>query len=259
MVAELVTVLDDSIVIREANQRYSDTDAYQATLVARYRKYAWWYAPLNGDQWPEDAGLRPGKIHMTINIIKPAVDVESRLQAKLPRVSLVPINQSPAERARAELTEKLMLSYLEASDWESWMQTLCRVKAIYGKGILKVSYDAADKRPAVTVVENPANLRIGWGASDFSEMDWALYEYKLSPTQIMRRWPHLTVSTTPGQPTIVMQKGSATHADPLNQRTTPEPLANYQPSTYEGSQVLVWDYWYRKGDEVYNCIIVGRS
>jgi hypothetical protein len=257
--SELANLLDEAEVMTQANQRYTDTESYQARLISLYRKMSFWYAPPGFDQWPEDAMRRPGKLHITENIVKPAVDVEARLQAKLPRLSLVPTDLSQPERARAEVTEKMMLAYLEATGWETWMQTLCRTKAIFGKGVLKVMWNSDDKRPDVRVVENPANLRIGWGSSDFSDMDWALYEYKLSPTQVMRRWPDLKVMPAPGnQPLVVLPKRSGTHDDPLGQKLATDPATNYTPSDYENKQVLIWDYWYLKEKQVCNAIIVQR-
>jgi hypothetical protein len=259
MVVALADLFERTSILAEAEQRYADTESYQAQLVNRYRNYQFWYAPPNFDQWPEDMAKRPGKLHITSNIVKPAVDIEARLQAKLPRISLVPSDLSQPERARAEMTEKLMLSYLEATGWDIWLQTLCRVKGINGKGILKPFWNKKQRRPDVTVIENPANLRIGWGSSDFTDMDWALYEYKLSPIQVMRRWPGLTVAPTPGnEPLAILPRGGGNHGDPLNQRLTSEPLPNYMPSDYENKQVLIWDYWYRKGEMVCNAIIVQR-
>ena len=62
------------------------------------------------------------------------------------------------ERADDEIEPALgeQLAYLEASGWELWMQTLCRAKAIYGKGVLKVFWNNEDRRPDVKVVENLA-------------------------------------------------------------------------------------------------------
>jgi hypothetical protein len=261
MAAELDTFLSDAEVLTQAKSRYTETESYQAVLVSKYQTFQYWYAPPGFDQWPADGKKRPGKIHITTNILKMAVDVEARLQAKLPRVTLVSDDLGDRERARSQLTEKMMLAYLEATDWEVWMQTLCRAKAIYGKGVLKVFWNKEDRRPDVRVVENPANLRIGWGASDFSEMDWALYEYKLSPLQAMRRWPNIQILPPTGRSRdlVILPARTATHADPLAQRTATEAQSNYQPSDYENHQVLIWDYWYRKGDDICNAIIVGRS
>jgi hypothetical protein len=256
--ADIPGYFEEASAVVEANERYTATESYQTGLIAKFRKYHHWYAPANDDHWPEDAARRPGKLHITTNIVKRAVNIEARLQAKLPRLVLVPSDLSEEERARAELAEKLMVEYLEASEWKDWMHTLCRTKSIYGKGILKVSWDKEDRRPDVMVVENPGNLRIGWGSSDFRVMDWALYEYSLSPQEIMRRWPDVMVVPSPGdEPLVIMPKQIGSHDDPLAQnRTTPDPTLNYSPSDYEKKQVKVWDYWYKRGKDVYNCVLL---
>lgn len=263
MAAELKAVLEDATVIAEANRRYGELEGYQSRLVRNYQRYHFFYAPPGDSQWPEvDPTPRPGKINMTVNIIRAAVDVESRLQAKLPRLILDPLDLSVPERARAEVAEKYMLAALEASGWDLWMTTLCRSKAIYGKGVVKVLWNSEEKRPDCRVVENPANLRIGWGSSDFSVMDWALYEYSLSAAEIMRRWPDILVMPAKGRSgdLTLIQRGTGTHADPLGQkRGTAETIQPYVPSDYENKQILVWDYWYKRGTEVYNCIILRRQ
>src|SRR3990172_3274572 len=232
--ADIPGYFEEASVVVEANERYTATDSYQTVLVAKYQKYHHWYAPQNDDHWPEDAARRPGKLHITTNIVKPVVDIEARLQSKLPRVVLVPSDLSEGERARAELAEKLMVEYLEASGWEGWLHTLCRSRAIYSKGLLKVSWNKEDRRPDVMVIENPANLRIGWGSSDFRVMDWALYEYSLSPQEVMRRWPDVQVVPSPrDEPLGILSKYVGSHDDPLAQdRTTPDPTLNYSPSDY---------------------------
>lgn len=244
-------------MVAEARQRYRETEAYQSVLQSKYRKAHFWYAPPNDDHWPEDAARRPGKIHVTTNVIKPVVDIEARLQAKLPRVVLVPADLSQAERARAELAEKIMVEYLEASGWEYWLHSLTRTRAIYGKGVLHPFWNKKEKRPDVRIIENPGNLRLGWGASDFSVLDWAIYEYSLSPQEVMRRWDVLVLPTPGGEPLNIIPRQIGSHDDPLAQdKVTPDPTLNFSPSDYEKKQVKVWDYWYKKGDDVYNCVLL---
>jgi len=259
---DLSELVENQSVVTEARLRYSESEAYQSVLRSRYQRWHQWFAPNGDDQWPEDAARRPGKIHITANVIKPIIDVEARLQAKLPRIALQPSNPSLEERARAELVEKLMAGYLDASGWETWLHTLCKTKAIYGKGVLKAFWNKAERRPDVLVLENPANLRIGWGASDFSVMDWALYEYSLSPFEVMRRWPDVEVIPTRGtDPLQILQRAMGSHDDPLGQKLPlgQEPTRNYDPSAYEKKQVRIWDYWYKRGDQVYNCIILQKQ
>ena len=251
--AFLAALEDEAMVTAEAHSRYTETDAYQSMLKSNYSLWHFMYAPPYGDQWPEDRARRPGKIHATLNVIKPAVDINARLQALVPRITLKADGLSDEQRTRAESAEKLMLEWLDMSGWDTWLSTLCRAKGLYGKGVLKVFWNSKGKRPDVRVVENPGNLRIGWGASDFSVMDWALYEYKISPQEAMIRFPGLVIEK--GKDGRHLQvSDTADHYDPLSQKVT---LGNsdlisrpvtYQPSDYEQKQVLVWDYWYKKPD-----------
>ena len=249
MMAEMEAELS---VTAEAHQRYTETESYQAGLRAKYQRFLHYYAPSwNGDQWPEDLARRPGKIHMTANIIQPAVNIDARLQSILPRLSLKADGLDPNQRAKAEASEKLHLEWLELSDWEVWLGTLCRVKSLYGKGAIKVFWNREAKRPDAVVIENPANLRIGWGSSDYRVMDWALYEYTISPQEAMARFPGCVI-TVSGDGKHLKVSVSGDHSDPLTQRP---PLggdalvaqpAPYQPSDYEQKHVKVWDYWYKK-------------
>ena len=267
--AQLDTVLAgleaEALVAAEAHSRYTQTDSYQSVLKNKYYRYHSYYAPVAGDQWPEDLAQRPGKIHITTNLVKPAVDINARLQAILPRVTLKPDGLSEQERAKAEAAEKLVLEWLDLSGWEVWLGTLARVKGIYGKGIIKVFWNSKNKRPDARVIENPANLHVGWGSSDFSVMDWALYEYNVSPLEAMARFPGLMISPAGGGKLNITVAGD--HDDPLSQKVPmgdlsllSRPVA-YQPSDYEQKQVKVWDYWYKKpnGEDftVCNAMFVG--
>ena len=260
--------LADQALLTQAVSRYTQTDSYQARLKSSYTRLYHYYAPLNGDQWPEDAAMRPGKIHMTLNLVKAAVDVDSRLQSILPRIALLSDLSDDESMARAEAAETLLIRFLELSGWESWMSVYCQARSLFGKGVLKPVWNKEDNRPDVVVVENPANLRIGWGSSDYTIKDWALYEYALSPEAAMRRWPNIAI-TNPGKDKPLQVARATDHTDPLAQKLPvgggePNRLMNrpvpYQPSDYEDKQVSVWDYWYKKPDGlVCNSIIVGRS
>lgn len=254
--------LETQAVIQQAKRRYTATDSHHAALLGNYRQWHRLYAPPRGDQWPEDAEQRPGKIHITSNIVKPFVDIDGRLQAKLPRISLIPIDLSDKERARAEMAEKLVQTWLDASDWEWWMQRLTRGKGIYGKGVLFPFWNKEERRPDVLHLEQPHNLRVGWGSNDFTTKDWALYEYTLSRTQVEERWPDVIVTDRdPGDATLplTVTLGGNTHEDPLAQRMTNVSDPMRQPTDYERKHIVVWDYWYRKGGEIYNCILLQRE
>jgi hypothetical protein len=169
----------------------------------------------------------------------------------LPRVTNTPDVMSDEMRARAEAAEKLMLRFLELSGWDVWLTDLTKCKALYGKGILKVFWNKADVRPDVIVVENPANLRIGWGTSDFRVMDWTLYEYSISAAEAVRRYPEIEITPTGSGPRSKLQVArSGKHDDPLGTIDPKLPgltrlPVGYVPSEYENRQLPCWDYWFK--------------
>lgn len=253
----------------EARQRQSETASYQGILANKYRRWHHYYAPLNGDQWPEDRMLRPGMIHITHNIIQPAVDVESRIESRLPRVTLLADNTAdPVERTKAEAAEKLVLRWLEQSSWQTWLNDACKVKSMYGKTVLKPYWNSKAKpgRPDVSVIESPHNLYLGWGSSEYDTIDWALYEYSISPFEAMRKYKNITVSPPSRTNKSLSVVRHADHADPLNQKGAGTSALGQQggsqlpgghvsridfvqPSDYEGKQVRVWDYWCKHLDD----------
>lgn len=226
--------------------RFRSSDSYQNRLMEKVRDLHHYYSPENHDQWPQDAAKRPGKIHVTMNLVKAAVDVDSRLQSIPPRVTIPTATLSPERRGLAEATEAILKMWLEASGWENWLSTLCQTRSLYGKGILKPFWNPTTKQPDVHVVENVAALRLGWGSSDYSIIDWSIYEYSLSPLEIEARWPHVKVESDwrTGPPKFYMY-GGGTNSDPLDQRQNEYWQQRYRElSEYERQQVKVWDYWY---------------
>jgi hypothetical protein len=254
----LLDAVADSVpaVQAQARARWSSGESYQSRVVSKYRKLHHYYNPFDGDHWPEDKSLRPGKIHTTSNLCKMAVDVDARLQSIPPRFTIPVATLGPEQRKRAEGAEALLLQWLDLSGFEVWAHTLCQVKSMYGKGILKPYWDDRLKRGDVSVVENPANLRLGWGSSDYTRIDWALYQYALSHIEVMNRWPGVRIEGQGTQvPHLYLDGGD--HNDPLNQRDDDFRAFYREHSDYERTQVNVWDYWYKKSDDkVCNAILI---
>lgn len=173
----------------DARKRYTQSESYQAWLGGQYQSLHHYFAPPvygwgSGDQWATDRVERPGKIHVTANIIRPIVASSARIESMLPRVTIPSSTLPEPMRKRAEATEQLLMTWLDMSGWDVWLYDLCLSKGIYGKGIFKTFWNKAEKRGDVVVIERPENLRIGWGSNDYSIKDWALYEYKLSKEEI---------------------------------------------------------------------------
>lgn len=254
---DLYKKLDEFELTLKARRHYASTSSYQALLATKYERFHGYYAPLNGDQWPEDKSRRPGLIHITHNIIQPAVDTESRIESLEPKLQNVPPTNDPDTRTRAEAAEGVIRLWLELSGWDIWLGDAAKVKSIYGKVVLKPYWNKRDKRGDVSIIEDLGNLRLGWGSSNYDELDWALYEYTLSPLQAMAKFPELQITGKgSGSRKELNVVRHADHSDPLQQKDNlPAGQAfrrvrsDFQPSDYENEQVKVWDYWCKSVDE----------
>lgn len=255
---DLKRTKDRLAVEATAKTRYSASDPESGAAFNQFRRNMHWYDPANGDQWPDDLDERPDKVHLTLNIVKPAVDVASRIQSITPRLALRPADpRSEDSRAVAEAIEKMYLGWLQESEWELWLNDACRTKSIAGRTFLKPFWNAEESRPDVSVIEQPHRLRMGWRGNDYKRMDWAIFEYTLSPLEAKLRWPNINITTKKGDKTPVVSLTD--HSDPLD--TIPNRgfvglqtgggIDTTQPdSQYELGQVNVWDYWYKAiGDD----------
>ena len=235
----------------QAITRFSSSESYQSQLIEKYQLLHGFYYPADGDQWPIDKQKRPGKVHMTTNIVKAFVDTDARLQSIIPRMTIPTSTLAGAERKRAEAAEALHLQWLEASDWENWLYVLCQTRSLYGKGILKPYWNDRLKQPDVRVVENPANLRLGYSTSDYTKIDWAIYEYSISKQEAMARYDIAIEDVRDGAPRVKIDQipYDASHTDPLQQRHEEYWNPRYRElSDYEKTQVKVWDYWWLDKD-----------
>ncbi len=251
----------DEQVAAQAGLRFASSDSYQARIAQRIQDLHHYYAPNGGDQWPTDNRKRPGKVHITVNLVKMAVDVDARLQSLMPRMTIPTAALSPKDRLRAEGAESMLMQWMELSGSEVWMNTLCQGKSLYGKGILRPFWNEDLERPDVTVVENPANLRLGYTDSDYTKLDWSIYEYSISLMEARNRWPEVDFqpgADPTGPPIVTVRSGD--HGDPLQQKANRFLEARQREySTYEQNQLNVWDYWYRGEDAVITNAILANG
>lgn len=242
---------------REALARYHSELPKARVLARRYEYWHHMYAPVGGDQWPEDRFERPGKIHITENIIRPFVDTDARLESILPRITNLPESNDEETQMRAEATEKVTLRWLENSGWETWMFTQAQVKRIYGKSVLKPFWNKESGSPDVYVIEQPQHLLIGWGDSDFTVADWAIFRGRISPLQAKLQYPGMPADAyKPHGQSEHLQAGAQDHEDPLDQQASRKsnPLRG---TGYEADYVETWDYWYINDEgTVMNCTML---
>lgn len=239
--------------------RHASATSRASANKSRFEELHKYYAPAAGDQWPEDKLRRPGKLHYTANMVRAFVDTEARLLSILPRITNKPDAQDDATQRRAEVVEELFMRWLEASGWDLWMSDLNRGASLYGISYLKPFWNEEEERPDVILVEQPQNLMVGWGSSDFRAVDWAIYSYTVSATEAMERWPDCIVEAQPGRRDPLIRSKGSSHDDPLNQRgllaTGLSAVGRIVSSTfkqhaldgeYEQLHLTAWDYWYKK-------------
>lgn len=258
MSEDLTDILNKQDLERKARNRFASGFPDSQLRANRYEKYHRFYAPPGGDQWPEDLTERPGKLHITANIIRGFVDTEARLLSIAPRITIPPNSDDKAIRARAEATEKLFDRYLQNSQFDTWFYVFNQTKALYGMGVLKPFWNDEAGMPDVSVVEQPQNVMFGWGDSDFQSIDWAIYHYEISPLQAKLRYPDLPDDVIKGKiakDTRMSDTKGGDHYDPLNQLSAA--TGGRVQTDYERNMVAVWDYWYLDGEgKVQNAILV---
>lgn len=257
-----------------AKRRFGAASPGAATRATRYRQAMKYYAPINNDQWPEDRWLRPGKVHITANIVRAYCDISARLLSIPPRLVNKPLAQNTENRRRAEDIERFFYRLLDMTGWDVWMNDWALAGEIFGVGILKPYWNSETGTPDVQVIEQPQNLVLGYGTSDYSVVDWAIYKFSVSFIEAQARWPDAAIGLDEqGEPVVAGTPVSwavADKADIVNQRSGSGATAeggfggsddvNDSDSHYEeyehANHLEVWDYWYRQDGKIVNAVMV---
>lgn len=217
------------------------------------------------DHWSEDQSARlAGRAHVSVNVHPSYVSIPASLQAVRPVINYLASGSSREDREEAAARERIFFRWWEETDMDIIMEDAALYKALYGDTAAKITFDEKDGIPRVEVISAPENLYMGYGSSDFTRIDWALYHYGLSPQAAMDEF---------GLDIIPLKSGneffpfvySGDHADPLVTAfaSQAERTVDRRDTSYERMQVSVYDYWYKKieGGETktYNCLFVGNQ
>ena len=273
---------------REDDARlYRDIAARKATLEPDQQAFAQlcdrWddlYYPstikygAGADNWPEHPSARiAGRVHISINSYPVYVDVPAALQSVPPIENILPLVSDEQGRSMAAAMERVYFAWKDDVSFEELAHQACVVKGLYGRTAAKVWWDEDADSPRFTIVDQPRNLYLGWGSSDYRRLDWALYVYRMTPEAVLADWGLTCRVETDASGKRVVKvhslpegRGYNTHADPLAQRSGRE--GSVMDSTQ--TMVEVWDYWYREPDDesaieegerttmvTRNCIYVG--
>ena len=256
-----------------AARRFGMGQSGSGVRSTKFREAIKLYAPLNNDQWPEDKWMRPGKLHITANMVRTYCDITARLLSLTPRIINKPPTQDSESRKRAEVIEQFFYRLLDDTGWDVWMVDWNLSGEVFGMKVLKPFWNNDSDAPDVSVIEQPQNLMLGYGTNDYSVVDWSIYRYTVSFIEAQSRWPDANIGwDAKGGPSIggaSVNWADGDKADIVNQRsTTSGQAAGGTPDVtmdntqshyeeYEQTQHLeVWDYWYRQDDKIWNAMIL---
>jgi len=204
----------------------------------------------------------PGRAHVSVNVPPVYVDIPASLQSVPPVENFVAQMDSEQARDIASMAERIYRAWKNDIDWELKTHQSCVVKGLYGRTAAKVYWDADARRPAVEIIDQPRNLWLGWGQSDYKTLNWAAYVYRITPESAYEQWGLVCQprDTPSGKSTLYVSRNDGDFD--LNSRDW---LFNLE------GMVEVTDYWYRrpvvtkarKGfglvrHETWNAIIVGN-
>ena len=259
-------------VMAEAMNKKQLVEPEQNRMRALYRRYDHYFHPqtftLGGaDHWAEDPSARlSGRSHVSVNVHASYVQIPASLQAVTPVVNYVPTGPTTEERDQASRRERLFYAWWDANDMDLRLEEAALLKSLYGTTAGKVYWDPIKKMPRVQIVDTPENLYLGYGTSDYTRVDWALYSYGLSPQAAMEDYGINVIPVRDGEQWFPYTSAS-THDDPIASiylNSYHRDPVRYQ-TAYDQMKIEVMDYWYKhpttpgKPPLVCNVIIVGNT
>jgi len=183
------------------------------------------------------SAVTPGRSHVSLNVPPVYVDVPASLQSVPPVENMVSNLPDDAGRAMASMAERLYFAWKDEEDWELKGHMACVVKALYGHTAAKVYWDEEEGRPCVSIVDQPRNLYLGWGSSDYTKLNWALYTYRQSGEQVLEEWCLYVEAAEDADGKLIPYVQPMGYA---SMTTSARPNLDWQ-----NLEVEVYDYWYR--------------
>jgi hypothetical protein len=181
-----------------------------------------------------------------------------------PVENLVPLVDSEDARTLASMTERLYSAWKGEVGLDLLGHKANVVKCLYGRTAAKVWWDPDGGFPRIDIVDQPRNLWLGWGQSDYRTLDWACYSYLMTAEAIFSEYGLVAVERlgADGKPYPYLVPMASFGSWTMAQR-----------SLWQGGTIEVLDYWYRQpktaklpkvtklrrvNHETWNAIIVGN-
>jgi len=253
--------------------RKQQLEPEQNRLRTIFRRYDRLYHPdvmtLGGaDHWAEDPSARlAGRAHVSVNVHPAYVNIPASLQAVTPVMHYIP--EAPTKEARMDAAnrERIFFAWWNEQEMDLKLEMASLTKSLYGYTAAKIYWDNEIKMPSVRIIEQPENLYMGFGNSDYTRLDWALYSYGLSPQAVKEDYGIDIIPVKQGEKWYGYSSIAGTHQDPLGNvyqnQFERNPLR--RETVYEQLQVEVMDYWHKEPTSpgrpamVCNAIYVGNT
>jgi hypothetical protein len=196
---------------------------------------------FGADHWPDDPNLAiPGRVHLSVNVYPVYVDVPASLQSYPPIENIVAANpRDEANRELASAVERVYFAWKEETDFETLSHMAATTKALYGRTAAKVWWSEEDDRPAVSIIDQPRHLWLGWGSTDYLRLDWAAYSYRIHPLTAAEEYGLALDINNDGMPVMRNRYGGGSLSFDLT--TNRDWLTGD-----DAYMVEVLDYWWRE-------------
>ena len=196
---------------------------------------------FGADHWPEDPNRSiPGRAHVSVNVYPVYVDIPAALQATTPVENIAPADpRQEQNRELAASVERVFFAWKEETDFEIKNHKAAVTKGLYGRTAAKVWWDTDSDMPQFSVVDQPRNLWLGFGSTDYTKLEWAVYAMRMHPDAIVEKYGLDVSRTDEGVPYARPQVGA--HVSHTTQPGARDWLAG--DAAY---MIEVIDYWYRK-------------
>ena len=196
---------------------------------------------FGADHWPDDPNRKiAGRAHVSVNVYPVYVDIPAALQATVPVENIAPADpRMEPNRELAASVERVYFAWKEETGFEIKNHKAAVTKGLYGRTAAKVWWDEDTDMPQFSVIDQPRNLWLGFGSTDYTKLEWAVYAIRMHPDAIAEKYGLDIGKTNEGMPYARPNNGSH-----LTQTT--QPGARDWLTGDDSYMVEVIDYWYRK-------------
>ena len=237
---------DELDILQSLNERRTQMWSDQGAFAAACDRWDSLYYPPDeamipnkgaSHWWYHASASAPGRAHISINTPPIYVDIPASLQSQSPIENIVPNTDDEQARGLASMAERLYAAWREEIGLNMLGHKACVVKGLYGRTAAKVWWDKETGFPRVDIIDQPRNLWLGWGQSDYRTLDWACYSYVMTAEAIFSEY---------GLVAVERQDGIGNSYPYLMPASAFGSWTMARRAMWPGGNIEVIDYWYRQ-------------